>query len=45
MEVVSNPQPQLRRQENPSAEKPEPPIKPGERFDFATQKWVSNTTH
>ena len=41
MEVVNNPPPQLKEQVTPPAEKPEPPVKRGERFDFATQKWVS----
>jgi uncharacterized membrane protein YdbT with pleckstrin-like domain len=44
MEVANNPPTQPKEQAKPLAEKPEPPIKRGERFDFATQKWISETT-
>jgi len=43
IEVANNPPPQLKEQVTLAAEKPEPPVKRGERFDSATQKWVQNS--
>jgi uncharacterized membrane protein YdbT with pleckstrin-like domain len=44
MEVVNNPPSEAREPGKALVEKPRSPVKQGERFDFATQKWVSNTT-
>jgi uncharacterized membrane protein YdbT with pleckstrin-like domain len=44
IEVVNNPPIQVKEKPNPPIEKTKPPMKSGERFDFATQKWISNST-
>jgi uncharacterized membrane protein YdbT with pleckstrin-like domain len=44
MEVANNPPAQLKEQAKPLAEKSEPPVEWGERFDVVTQKWISKGT-